>query len=199
MQAPSLDWSLLDEPLPAKYMCKELVDPDRVKLVLGSKGMQQQKDERLAAKPEDRRQRMDPLAALIKYHRVAAAKNGTVEVEYTNTGKHPDGYGRATARGTSLQGRFLCPASNGMLRETRAAIFADKYHDIDIVNAAPTILHQVLLAAGIECPQLCSYVSNQDEWLRLLMESCGVNRDQAKDLGRRLLHDGSLLLFYQVS
>jgi hypothetical protein len=120
-------------------------------------------------------------------------------VQYTNTGTHPNGYGRATARGTSLQGGWLCSASNGMLRETRAAIFADKYHDIDIVNAAPTIVHQVLLAAGIECPQLCSYVSNQDEWLRLLMESCGVNRDQAKDLGRRLLHDGSLLLFYQVS
>ena len=54
------------------------MDPDRVKLVLGSKGLQQQKDEWLAAKPEDRRQRMDPLAHLIKYHRVAAAKNGTV-------------------------------------------------------------------------------------------------------------------------
>jgi hypothetical protein len=59
-------------------LCNELVDPDRVKLVLGSKGLQQQKDEWLAAKPEDRRQRMDPLAHLIKYHRVAAAKNGTV-------------------------------------------------------------------------------------------------------------------------
>jgi hypothetical protein len=191
MQAPSVDWSLLDEPLPANYICKELVDPDRVKLVLGSKGMQQQKDEWLAARPEDRRQRMDPLVSLMKYHRVAAAKNGTVEVQYTNTGTHPDGYGRVTARGTSLQGRFLCSASNGMLRETRAAIFADRYHDIDMVNAAPTILHQMLLAAGIECPLLCSYVSDQDAWLTLLMDSCGVDRDQAKDLGRRLLHDGS--------
>jgi hypothetical protein len=92
MQAPSLDWSLLDAPLPAKYMCKELVDPGRVKLVLGSKGLQQQKDEWYAARKEDRRQRMDPLAALIKYYQVAAAKNGTVEVQYTNTGTHPDGY-----------------------------------------------------------------------------------------------------------
>jgi hypothetical protein len=60
-----------------------------------------------------------------------------------------------------------------------------------MVNAGPTILAQALQAAGIECPLLCSYVSHQDAWLALLMESCGVTWDQAKRLVRQLLHNGS--------
>ncbi len=191
MQVPSLNWPLLDQPLPVKYMCKEQVDPPRVALVLSSKGLQQQRREWLAAAPKDRRQNMDPLLSLKKYHGVASANNGTVEVLYSNISQYTDGYGRVTAWGVGPQPGFICSASNGMMRETRAALFADKYHDIDMVNAAPTILAQVLLAADIDCPLLCSYVSHQEQWLRLLMESCGVSRDQAKDLGRRLLHNGS--------
>jgi hypothetical protein len=172
-------------------MCKEQVDPDRVELVLGSKGLQQQRDEWQATPREDRRQRMDPLRSLKEYHQTAAAKHGTVEVMYTNMGHSLEGYGRATACGIGLRPGFLCSASNGMRRATRAALFADKYHDIDIVNAAPTILAQALLAAGIECPQLCHYVSHRDEWLRLLMESCGVDKGKAKALVRSLVHNGS--------
>ncbi len=159
--------------------------------MLGSRGLQQQRDEWLGTKEEDRRQSMDPLTSLIKYHQVAAANNGTVEVLYTST--YPDGYGRVTGNGTGLRrGRgFICSASNGMMCPTRTALFADKYHDIDIVNAGPTILAQVLLAADIDCPLLNSYVSDREEWITQLMESCGVSRDQAKDLPRALLHNGS--------
>jgi hypothetical protein len=190
MQAPSLDWSLLDQPQAVKYICKEQVEPARVALVLGSEGLRQQREEWQTTQPEDRRQKVDPLQYLKKYHQVAAANSGTVEVVYSNIASSTGGYGRVTARGVGLQPGFICSAGNGMLRATRAALFADKYHDIDIVNAAPTILAQALLAAGIDCPRLCSYVSHRDEWLGLLMESCGVNRDQAKRLMSRLLHNG---------
>jgi hypothetical protein len=70
MQVPSLVWSLLDQPLPVEYVCKELVDPARVELVLRSKGLRQQRDEWLATKPEDRRQGMDPLLSLKKYQQM---------------------------------------------------------------------------------------------------------------------------------
>ncbi len=188
MQVPSLVWSLLDQPLPVEYVCKELVDPARVELVLRSKGLRQQRDEWLATKPEDRRQGMDPLLSLKKYQQVAEANGGTVAVQYTNTAR---GYGRVTGRGVGSEGGFICSASNGMMRATRAALFAENYHDVDVVNAAPTILAQALLAAGIECPLLCSYVSHRDEWLQLLVESCHVTRDEAKDLLRSLVHNGS--------
>ncbi len=167
------------------------MDPAGVALVLSSKGLLQHRDEWLAAEPEEKKKSLDPLQSLKKYHKVAAANNGTVEVMYTNTARHPDGYGRVTARGTGSQGGFICSASNGVKRATRAAIFADKYHDVDMVNAAPTMVAQALLAAGIDCPLLCSYISHRDEWHGLLMKSCGVSRDQAKRLVNQLLHDGS--------
>jgi hypothetical protein len=65
------------------------------------------------------------------------------------------------------------------------------YQDVDIVNAAPTILNQALVAAGINCPYLSSYVQHRGVWLAALMDSCKVSKDVAKELGVALLHGGS--------
>jgi hypothetical protein len=82
-------------------------------------------------------------------------------------------------------------------REIRQTITKDYYTDIDIENAHPVILHQILKHNGIKCDHLTNYINNRKYYLDLVMNKYKVKRDVAKTLFIRLLYGGSYELWLE--
>ncbi len=102
-----------------------------------------------------------------------ASRDGRVDVRYRQAAPH----GRWHAiHGLSLQ----C-----MKRCVRHTICTGKYHDIDMVNAQPTIIQHLCRENNLECPNLDEYVSNRDALLDAL--EC----DEAKDIYLAVMNGGS--------
>lgn len=82
------------------------------------------------------------------------------------------GFGRLYGSKTSLE---------HLQAECRASLCRDLYHDIDMVNAQPTLLIQLVrrdLTADMS--ELENYVDNRDTVLQQLMDRDGISRDDAK-------------------
>ena len=76
-------------------------------------------------------------------------------------------------------------------KEIRHTISREYYEDIDIINAHPTILEQILKHNNIKCYCLSDYVNNRDKYLNIVMDKYNINEDVAKTLFIRILYGGS--------
>lgn len=76
-------------------------------------------------------------------------------------------------------------------REIRHTISREYYEDIDIINAHPTILEQILKHNNIKCYYLSDYINNRDKYLNIVMDKYNIKKDIAKTLFIRLLYGGS--------
>jgi hypothetical protein len=93
------------------------------------------------------------------------------------------GFGRLYGSKSSLE---------RLQNECRATLCKDLYYDIDIVNAQPTMLLQLVKRElGVHLTELAAYVENRDVILKNIMESEGINRDQAKEAVISVLYGGS--------
>ena len=119
------------------------------------------------------------LEDLLKYKK--KAKTGTVPIKYAKSKKSK--YGRVYPE----QGLGF----HMMRRAIRHTLAKDKYVDIDIENASPTMLHQLCVVAGIPCEQLASYVTKRERFLKKVMKHTSVSRSVAKMLVVSLLFGGS--------
>ena len=95
--------------------------------------------------------------------------------------------GRIYAKGSSLQ---------YLNREYRKALVYDKYTDIDIENAHPSLISQIFKEQGLKCKTLDDYVANRGkflevvdkkEWLALLNNK--VPKDDMSSLEKEYWND----------
>lgn len=108
----------------------------------------------------------------------------------------PDGYRTVTYR-PSEHGLGRIYADRGLSlqffpKRIRHTLAADLYHDIDMVNAHPTLLLQLCDEKGWDVVELRRYVNNREAVLNEIMEACHVTRKQAKELLLRLMYGGAL-------
>ena len=95
---------------------------------------------------------------MIKRYRASCAPDGTLRVDYVKPAS--SGAGRLFARGgLSLQ---------GMAREIRNAVGYPFYHDLDMVNAHPSLLVQHCRRLGVPCPRLEEYCADRGAVLQML-------------------------------
>ena len=76
-------------------------------------------------------------------------------------------------------------------REEEDGTLIYRYVDIDMKNAHPSILIQLLKKHILAHIQLEKYVNNRDEWLKQIMDTYDVDRDRAKRLPLIYLYGGS--------
>ena len=107
---------------------------------------------------------------------LSASRDGCVDVRYRQA--EPGGRWYAD-RGLSLQ---------SMKRAVRHTIGADKYQDIDMVNAQPTMIQHLCRKHELVCPRLDEYVTHRDA----LLEALGCkSRDEAKAMYLTVMNGGS--------
>ena len=75
-------------------------------------------------------------------------------------------------------------------REVRHTIAHEYYYDIDIVNAHPIIISQIMRQHKIECPCLNKYVKERDDHLNEVMTKYNVDRHTAKELFIIIMYGG---------
>lgn len=93
------------------------------------------------------------------------------------------GFGRLYGLGPSLE---------KIQNECRATLCCDLYHDIDMVNAQPTLLAQIAKRdLGMDMPELESYNDNRDIVINHVMETKSLSRDSAKQEIISILFGGS--------
>ena len=97
-------------------------------------------------------------------------KNNKIIVKYLRKLK----FGRTYAeKSLSLQ---------NIKKDIRHYLAYDNYVDIDMENAHPVILLQILKSNSIICENLQNYVDNREEILKSIMKSDDINRDDSKKL-----------------
>jgi len=116
---------------------------------------------------------------LIKY--LALIKNGKAKIQY----KRPKNinYGRVSP--LNALGLF------SIRREIRHTLAKEKYIDVDIKNAQPSMLLQLCEQNNITCNYLKLYVDNRDSILNEIINKYNVKKDTAKQLFIQLLFFGS--------
>lgn len=90
------------------------------------------------------------------------------------------------------QGRLFADfavSSQGIARPIRHSIVDGLYVDVDIVNAHPNILLQMLEADGVDCPNLRDYCANRPMHLKTLTDQ-GMSKDQAKAAYLKIVNKG---------
>jgi hypothetical protein len=115
---------------------------------------------------------------LLKYKKLH--KCGKFEITYKRT--NGMSFGRCNPVGAL--GLFC------IRREIRHTLAKNIYIDIDIDNCHPTILYQICKKYNIECDNLEDYVNNRNDYLKEVMNTYGVSRDDAKKLFIILLYFG---------
>ena len=89
----------------------------------------------------------------------------------------------------------LVPASGiglqNFKRNVRSALAKNYYFDVDIVNAAPTILVQYAEQRGWNVEHLKRYVEQREELLGEVQKVCNVDRGEAKELATKIIFGGS--------
>ena len=109
--------------------------------------------------------------------------------KYMNIGNH------ITYKRTCKFGRTYCKGGLGLQslrREIRHTIARDYYYDIDIVNAHPEILSQILKQNHIaDCSYLDKYVRKRDQCLSAIMKKYDIDRHTAKNLFIIIMYGGS--------
>ena len=106
------------------------------------------------------------LISIQKYTR----KTGSHEVHYAVKEKlmKTQAIGRLYPKRASVQ---------GLPRNVRKALCYDNYSDVDLVNAHPTILNQILQKEGLYSDLLNHYVNNREE----VFDTMNLPRDEAKE------------------
>ncbi|MEI8101304.1 MAG: hypothetical protein WCH09_07055, partial [Bacteroidota bacterium] len=115
---------------------------------------------------------------LIKYREIID-RNGFARVEYKKTAGHI--YGRSNP--VASLGLFMIRC------EVRHTI-CEGMTDVDIENAHPNIIRQILNSNVIECPELTKYCANRNKYLKTVMDFYKVERWSAKTLFIVLLYGG---------
>ncbi len=108
-------------------------------------------------------------------------KDGKIAHKYK---KADFGYGRLN---TTNSISFI-----SLRKEIRHTLSKNKYVDIDIVNAQPTILYQILLYHNLKCDNLKKYIEERDYYLNKLIEKFNITRDNAKKLFVRIMYYGKI-------
>jgi hypothetical protein len=138
----------------------------------------------------------DPRTSLEQYLRSALAASradthgqvSEVRVSYTHS---------ALSHKSKVPGRKFAVKGLSMQsfpRQIRHTLAHDLYHDLDIVNAAPTILQQWCAKNNIPIPALDDYIANRETQLRELMDvNAGQisSRDDAKRVVLALMNGGT--------
>ena len=110
--------------------------------------------------------------------------SGKVRVQYKYAGIHEKShYGRVYPK-NSL-------SLSAMPREIRGTLAQEYYKDIDIVNAHPVILEQILDTLEIPHKYLSQYINDRETILADIMNQYKVNRDAAKNLFIRIMYNGT--------
>jgi phage/plasmid-associated DNA primase len=125
---------------------------------------------------------------LIKYK--ALIKDGKAVINYNRSknsdGTHKNPYGRSNP--DNALGLY------SIRREIRHTLSKKRFTDIDIDNAHPQFLYQILKAnendIEISFKMLEDYVLNRQKYFDLIMNTYGCNRDTAKNLFLILLFGG---------
>jgi hypothetical protein len=74
----------------------------------------------------------------------------------------------------------------------RATLARSLYHDVDIVNAQPTLLLAIAQKHGWACATLGDYVANRETHLQALMDKHGIDHSQAKAMVLSVLCGGKV-------
>lgn len=119
----------------------------------------------------------DPIFQLKK---IIKNKSDIIHTKY-NFSKTLSTYGRLFPQNASLA---------SMPREIRNCLAHEKYYDIDMKNAHPTLLSQYCKKNYIRCDILDKYVSNRDEILDKICGDSGIDKDEAKQTFLSLLNGG---------
>jgi len=119
----------------------------------------------------------DPIFQLKK---IIKNKSDIIHTKY-NFSKTLSTYGRLFPQNPSLA---------SMPREIRNCLAHEKYYDIDMKNAHPTLLSQYCKKNYIRCDILDKYVSNRDEILDKICKDSGIDKDEAKQTFLSLLNGG---------
>lgn len=78
-------------------------------------------------------------------------------------------------------------------RNVRSALAKNYYFDVDIVNAAPTILVQYAEQRGWNVDNLKRYTTQREELLQEVQSCCGVDRSEAKERVNKIIFGGSAI------
>lgn len=119
----------------------------------------------------------DPIFQLKK---IIKNKSDIIHTKY-NFSKTLSTYGRLFPQNPSLA---------SMPREIRNCLAHEKYYDIDMKNAHPTLLSQYCKKNYIRCDILDKYVLNRDEILDKICKDSGIDKDEAKQTFLSLLNGG---------
>jgi phage/plasmid-associated DNA primase len=91
------------------------------------------------------------------------------------------------------QARIFCDTSlQSMTRAVKHTLVRHLYHDIDMVNAAPTLLLQYCDKNDIAVAALRAYVQGRDDLLDDLVERLSIDRDAAKRLVDTTINNGKV-------
>jgi len=118
---------------------------------------------------------------LLKFLAGSSRNEGEVLVPYKYSKKAKD-YGRVYPKKSLSLGSFR--------RSVRHTISNNAYVDIDIVNAHPTILYQLMESLNLPSISLKSYVLDREVRIKEVIEQYGVDRETAKNLFIRLMYGG---------
>jgi len=116
-------------------------------------------------------------------------KGGKVEVNYT-----VNEIGRLHIKVKSLKDGETCMAQPYMKGVIKSALCKKEYVDLDMVNAHPVFLEQVLKDKGYETPILTYYNSKRDLFFKKMSKK-GLSRDNCKILIMRIFYNGSIHSF----
>jgi hypothetical protein len=164
------------------FLLREKVDLDAAALLDGSRQMELLRQNMSVHGDGTYKRLLDTIG-------IARALGGYLPVRYFMR-ETQEGFGRMKCE-VFVEGITATPYVH-MKREVRAHLARKYYWDVDMVNCQPSLLRQKLGKCGIECPLLDKYVSTRDACLHEVTTSCGVTRDQAKNLFIRLVYFGSI-------
>ena len=110
-------------------------------------------------------------------------KQGKLRVKYIHSKGGIPNLGRVNAKGLVSLG--------SLRREIRGSLTTGAYIDIDIVNAHPNMINQLLLAFNLSNTSYASYCASREETLKRVMKHHKVSRDDAKQLFHVIGYGGS--------
>jgi hypothetical protein len=80
----------------------------------------------------------------------------------------------------------------GMNRAVRSHLAHGLYHDVDMVNAAPSLALQLMRRDCLRADRLAEYVANRKPCIADVASCCGVDEGRAKELFLRLSFGGTI-------
>ena len=121
-----------------------------------------------------------PLLPMLSKYKKAHSK-GSVPIEYKYSKGNPTFPGRQFSQSASMQ---------GMKRWIRHTL-ATGYYDYDIVNCHPTLFVQLCKKKGWDTTPFESYLEKRDMYLKELMDTNAIDRDEAKEIVLSILNGGA--------